>query len=151
APNLLGASIQDGIPHDTAEVSPSLPAVQPTQCGSPPGWVGYIVQAGDTLWGISIRADESVEELRMANCLENASLIFIGQSLYVPNLLLDGAPTSTITSTPPAEIPTLSPTNTQKPTEEPSPIPSQPPLVPTLDPPRNTPTLAPTSIPSGEG
>ena len=148
SPNILGSTIQDGDRHDSAEALPSLPAVPPTQCDSPAGWVGYIVQAGDTLWGISIRAVESVEELRMANCLENASLIFIGQRLYVPNLLLDAAPTSTTTSSLPTKIPTLSPTQTPNPTEVPSPIPAEPSPGPTSELPRATPTLAPTTIPS---
>jgi LysM repeat protein len=155
SPNILGSTVQDGGRHDSAEAIPSLPLVPPTKCGSPAGWVGYIVQAGDTLWAISIRAGESVEVLRMANCLENADLIYTGQLLYVPNLPLDAAPTSTTTSSLPTKIPTLSPTQTPKPTElpteEPSPIPTEPPPELTLEPTRATPTLAPTTIPLGEG
>ncbi|MES0361616.1 MAG: CPBP family glutamic-type intramembrane protease, partial [Anaerolineales bacterium] len=112
SPNILGAAIQDGVSHNSAKLIPSQPTVHPTQCGSPPGWVDYIVQSGDTLWAISIRTDESVETLLLANCLENADLIFTGQRLYVPHLPLDTAPTSTTTSPPPPNIPTLSPTQT---------------------------------------
>jgi LysM repeat protein len=151
SPNILGAAIQDGGHHDAAEAIPSLSAVHPTHCGSPPGWVGYIVQVGDTLWSISIRAGENVEALRMANCLENADLIYLGQRLYVPNLPLDAAPTSTTTSVPPTKIPTLAPTQTAKPTEEFIPSQTEPPSLPTTEPPRATPTLAPTAVPTGEG
>jgi LysM repeat protein len=101
------------------------------------------VQAGDTLWGISMRAGESVEDLRMANCLENASLIYTGQRLYVPQLIIDAVPTYTTTSAPPTKMLTLTPTQTQKPTESPP--------FPTPETPRTTPTLAPTTVPSSEG
>jgi LysM repeat protein len=110
--------------------------------------MGYIVQAGDTLWAISIRTGESVEALRMANCLENADLIYTGQSLYVPNLPLDPATATSTASTPAVKNPTISPTQTPKPTEEPSPIPTEPPPLPVSETPRATPTLAPTTDPS---
>jgi len=149
--NLDGAIIQAGGSHNSPKLIPSQPTVHPTQCGPPPGWVGYIVQAGDTLWRISIRAGESVEALRMANCLENANQIYSGQSLYVPNFPPYPATTTTTASTPTIKNPTLTPTQTPKPTEEPSPIPTKPPPLPTPEIPRATPTLAPTTIPSSEG
>ncbi len=124
--NILESTIQDGSQLDSTEVIPSQLAVSLTQCGSPQGWVGYIVQSGDTLWGISIRVGESVEAMRKANCLENDPLIYIGQRLFVPHLLRDAAPAYTTTSAPPTQIPTLKPTQTQKPTEKPSPTPPNP-------------------------
>lgn len=148
SPYLLGATIQDRGSHDSAEAIPSLPAVHPTQCSSPPGWVGYIAQAGDTLWSISTRTGESVEALRLANCLENADLIFAGQHLSVPQLQIDAVPSPTTNTTRPTKIPTHTPTRTLQPTAEPSPIPTESPPLPTLEIPRATPTLAPTTIPS---
>ena len=125
--NILESTILDGSQLDSPEVSHSLPTVSPTQCGNPPGWVAYIVQAGDTLWGIGIRAGESVEAMSKANCLENASLIYIGQRLSIPHLLRDAKSTPTTTTAPPTEIPTLAPTQTPKPTESPpSPTPEAP-------------------------
>ena len=56
-----------------------------TQCGVPAGWVYYYVQPGDTLYGIATAFGISVNQLMNANCL-NASTIYIGQALYVPNV-----------------------------------------------------------------
>ncbi len=52
--------------------------------GPPPGWTfTYIVQAGDTLGQMGVRFNVTVAEIIAANCLES-DLIFIGQTLYLP-------------------------------------------------------------------
>jgi LysM repeat protein len=55
------------------------------QCGPPAGWVIYIVQSGDTLYGIATAYGTTVNQLKYANCLKNDN-IYVGQRLYVPNV-----------------------------------------------------------------
>ena len=57
-------------------------------------WPVYFVQGGDTLYSIALKTDSRVEELIRANCL-SSTIIFVGQSLYVPRL-----PVATATATP---------------------------------------------------
>ena len=68
----------------TASITPTSQGTT-TQCGVPGGWVYYYVQPGDTLYGIATAFGISVNQLMYANCL-NASTIYVGQSLYVPNV-----------------------------------------------------------------
>jgi hypothetical protein len=46
--------------------------------------MAYLVVAGDTLSGIATRAGTTTETLVLANCLANANVIRVGQTLYVP-------------------------------------------------------------------
>jgi LysM repeat protein len=83
---------------------PTVPtAVPPTSaptCTPRTDWPLYKVMAGDTLGRIAVRAGTSTAELIQANCLTNANLISVGQSLRVPRQ-----------PTPPTAIPpTLTPT-----------------------------------------
>jgi LysM repeat protein len=55
------------------------------QCGAPAGWVYYYVQPGDTLYNIAAAYGISVNQLMFANCLKTVS-IYVGQTLYVPNV-----------------------------------------------------------------
>src|SRR5512137_1391955 len=48
---------------------PPLPTPTSTECGAPPDWVIYIVQHGDTLYGISRAYGVTVQELQLANCM----------------------------------------------------------------------------------
>ncbi len=75
------------------------PTIAPT-CTPRADWPLYKVVTGDTLGRIAVRAGSSTVELIQANCLTNANLISVGQSLHVPRQ-----------PTPPTTIPpTLTPT-----------------------------------------
>ncbi|NPV75878.1 MAG: LysM peptidoglycan-binding domain-containing protein [Anaerolineae bacterium] len=86
----------------------AAPMITRSSCGPPAGWVRYIVKPNDTLFGIGLAYGVGVNQLQDANCLEGSTLIYAGQSLYVPNVLPKYTPTRTSTPTP-----------TQQPTSEP--------------------------------
>ncbi len=58
-----------------------------TPCAVRTDWVTYIIVSGDTLGKIAQRAGTTVAELTKANCLNDANLISVGQTLRVPVLL----------------------------------------------------------------
>lgn len=59
--------------------APSIP------CRLRTDWIAYVVVVGDTLSSIASRAGTTTETLVLANCLANANVIRIGQTLYVPS------------------------------------------------------------------
>ncbi len=61
----------------------SIPGVAVAQDEVPDGPV-YIVQAGDTLWGISRIFDVSLEDLVAANQISDAALVSVGARLVIP-------------------------------------------------------------------
>jgi LysM repeat protein len=71
---------------DTATPTRTKVAVTPVACGAPHGWVTYRVRSGDTLYKIAWIHYTDVSSLQSANCLGNSTTIYIGQSLYVPNI-----------------------------------------------------------------
>jgi len=73
--------------------APLQPSLTPTACQPPTKWVLYTVRPNDTLFNLSQDLNVTVNQLRIANCLEGDT-IRIGQQLYVPYL-----PTPTATST----------------------------------------------------
>jgi uncharacterized protein len=150
-------------PSPTATVLPSptltpfapLANPSPTVCGAPSGWVTYIVQPGDTLFGLSQSLGVPVNDLRTANCLESDQL-YAGQVLYVPYQPAPPATAQpTLAPTARASV-TPAPSATPSPTFSATPPPStavptrMPTLAPTATLPAPTATLAPsaTSAPS---
>jgi len=116
------------------------PTVQSTQCGPPSGWVYYTVRYGDTLFGLALYFNVTVEQLQFANCM-SGTLIRVGQNLYVPNL---PTPTYPVPPTnPPSQTPGIEPTSTQQPTSTLPPAPTNTPTITITPPP--PPTEIPTS------
>lgn len=75
---------------------PAEPTITPTpdgECVPPPGWREYIVQRGNTLFTIATATGTTVGELQQANCIEDADVIFPGQTIYVPPLPSQITPT----------------------------------------------------------
>jgi len=79
----------------TATLAPTLtPSITPTldetalaassACPPPPGWTAYTVLPGDTVFRLATNAGATVADVRGANCLADADLIFVGQTLYLP-------------------------------------------------------------------
>lgn len=47
-------------------------------------WLAYTVQAGDTVGGLAIRTNTSLNDLVIGNCLTNPDVINVGETLYLP-------------------------------------------------------------------
>ena len=142
--------VQENPPTATQNSSGTEPA-----CGPPDDWVEYTVQAGDTLFGLSVVLDVSVAALQQANCLGDNTVINVGQVLFVPflpptRLPATQAPSNTPkppTEVPPTQEPTSPPPSpTPLPSETPVPLPTDTPLPPT---PTETPPLRATPSPTG--
>ncbi len=63
----------------------SIPTYLPGTTPVPPGNNGtYLVQAGDTLFGLSIQWGTTINAIAALNQIANVNLIYIGQTLYIP-------------------------------------------------------------------
>ncbi len=75
----------------TATIVASRPKVGPTPaatstvCAVRTDWFEYTVVHGDTLFSIAQRSNSSVDELVAANCLDDVTQVFAGQTLHLPN------------------------------------------------------------------
>ncbi|MBI5960605.1 MAG: LysM peptidoglycan-binding domain-containing protein [Chloroflexi bacterium] len=72
------------VPTSVATVAVPTPTPKPPLPDDFTGSVVYQVVAGDTLWGISLRFDSTVDAIVKVNGLENAGYLSIGQTLVVP-------------------------------------------------------------------
>jgi murein DD-endopeptidase MepM/ murein hydrolase activator NlpD len=50
----------------------------------PEDWIGYVIQPGNTMFGLARRFDSTVDALAETNCLDDPDNITAGQILYVP-------------------------------------------------------------------
>lgn len=73
-PNLVVAGLHLRMPYG------ATPAIEVP----PAGEEAYIVESGDTLWGIARRFDTSIEALMRANGLADPSLLLVGQRIVIP-------------------------------------------------------------------
>lgn len=62
----------------------ALQTIQATPCVPRVGWQPYIIQQGDTLFGIALQAGISLAELQAASCIPDASRIVAGNIVLVP-------------------------------------------------------------------
>ncbi len=144
-------------------VPPIVATAPPIVCGPPSTWIrGYMVQAGDNLFRISLLYRTTVPLLQSANCMGSSNLIYAGQMLYVPNVatstpvpgstLVFPSSTATPSSTPPTFIVTSSatftPTQAFIVTASPSVTMPPPPTATKTSAPANTPTPSITAFPN---
>lgn len=107
--------VSDQLLQGTLLYVPPVVVLQPSptqteKCGPPRNWVQITIKPGDTLSQLSRIYNVSVQDLQVANCLGDSTVIRAGRSLYVPFI-----PTATFTRTATAtQLP--SPTNTLTPT-----------------------------------
>ncbi|HUF36958.1 MAG TPA: LysM peptidoglycan-binding domain-containing protein [Anaerolineales bacterium] len=96
----------------TLEAGTTNPAGPDGGTVSPPDFINYTVQPGDTLSGIAFDFDVSVEEILAANDLDNPDTLDVGDVILIP---VGGAvpeataPPSTAVSATPPPPPTLPP------------------------------------------
>lgn len=101
--------------HTAAPPSPTpvtpLPTLTPAVCLPPPGWLPYIVQAGDNLFRLSLRAGIALDQLQAANCITDAASITTGQIIYVPDVFFAPTvpPTMPFPLPPTVVVPTAAP------------------------------------------
>ncbi len=95
----------DNIPYPA--IPPFVPGPTATPCGPPSGWMVYVVQVNDTLFSLASETGTSVEQVKLANCLEGDTLV-AGESIFLPSLPPTDTPTPTPTPTP-VPTPTVTP------------------------------------------
>jgi LysM repeat protein len=79
-----------------------IPNVAPTESGPEqmPSQIVYVIEPGDTLLGIALRYQTTIELIQLLNPNTNLDLIFPGQELVVPLATPTPTPTPTATLTP---------------------------------------------------
>lgn len=122
-----------------AATNTAAPSATPCIIDPPPGWVVYVIRAGDALSDLAERANIPVETLLEVNCLPNV-LLSVGQQVWVPPAAVPRTPTSPPppTSAPPRPTATTGGVTPELPTASPTPV-----LLPS-----DTPTAEPTAEPS---
>lgn len=73
-------------------VTPITPTA--LNCTPPEGWRPYVIQSGDNLFRISLRAGLPLQEIQRVNCIPNAASIEAGTVLYVPPTFFYTGPSS---------------------------------------------------------
>ena len=53
-------------------------------CEPPSGWVEYVIQPPDTLYGIALATDSSIFTLQIANCIGEEQVIALDDVIYLP-------------------------------------------------------------------
>jgi LysM repeat protein len=63
----------------------------PTGCVvvQPSGWITYRVEPGDTLSGLAVETDTTLEKVIQVNCIANPSILIVGQTLFLPMIPVD--------------------------------------------------------------
>jgi hypothetical protein len=70
--------IDDGQPLVTEE------PVNPDCSATPPGWIPYTVEPGDSMGLLAEQTSSTIQELTLGNCLDNPDQLFVGQVIYLP-------------------------------------------------------------------
>jgi LysM repeat protein len=113
-PNFIAVGQRLAVPQGQSSVSPG----GQSDTGAPRTETSYLVRAGDTLLGIAVRFQVGMWDIVLANNIANPSLIYVGQTLIIP----DAGGSSSAGSTPTS---TRVPASTNQPTE-PTPKPATP-------------------------
>jgi hypothetical protein len=111
-PTLPGLPVTSTLPPVTI---PLAPTAIPTACVARADWTGtYIIQGGDTLFGIAQQFGITLAELQSGNCIADANIISAGQALRVP--AIPPTITPTVASQPGTDLDTITTGATSTPT-----------------------------------
>ncbi len=137
---LAVAEITTTLQTDPPLTAPPTPSFTPTPtlppsaiaCPPPAKWSAYFVQSGDTLFSLARSLNISVEEVQIANCLDD-DLVQVGQIIFLP--IPTPAPTPTFTARETLPVAPAAPAATPTPTAPPLPATAPTPAAPlTMDP-----------------
>lgn len=103
-------SDDDAAADSASDPAPASPTSAPASAVSCSSGTGHCIQPGESLLGIALKYDVSVEDLRAANPDISGDLIRSGQSLNLPGGTSDPAPVATVDAGTPAS--TAGPTPT---------------------------------------
>jgi LysM repeat protein len=78
---------------DSTPALDQTPVAAQPDCSIPPDWTVYVVQAGDTLFGIAQVTNSTVNDLLTVNCLTDEDTIEAGRTLFVPQTPFAPVPT----------------------------------------------------------
>lgn len=106
-------------PSPTATAEAATPTEGATASGEFPDTVEHVVEADDTVSGLALQYDSTVDAIRRANDLDANSLIVIGQRLIIPVNLPPASAADGTQS--PVQTDTPAPTDTPSPTATPTP------------------------------
>ncbi|MCL4246715.1 MAG: LysM peptidoglycan-binding domain-containing protein [Anaerolineae bacterium] len=87
-PTMTPTSSQTPTPNPTSTLLPSAtPTQTPDICipTRPAGWIAYAIRAGDTLSRLAAATGVSLQTLIEVNCIPDASLVVVGQVIYLPS------------------------------------------------------------------
>lgn len=62
------------------------PTIDPNDgtCPQPQGWVGYVVEPGDSLGALAEATGSTVAALEAANCMNSDDTLFVGETIWLP-------------------------------------------------------------------
>ncbi len=74
-------------PPPTISTIPHIIILTPTECvaARPSGWVTYQIRSGDSLSALASGQSISLAELMVINCIADAGLIVVGETIYLPS------------------------------------------------------------------
>jgi LysM repeat protein len=112
----------DNSPTDSPTVD--SPTDTPLPCVGDADWSEYTVAAGDNLTKISQRFGSTVDDLTLANCLDDPDRLRVGQVIYVPPNGIESIPPTTspvsATNVPPTALPIRATNRPPQPTAAPA-------------------------------
>ncbi|MCC6801589.1 MAG: LysM peptidoglycan-binding domain-containing protein [Anaerolineae bacterium] len=71
-------------------VSPTQPPSNTTCPSTPPNWIPYTVEAGDSIGALATATSTTIQDIVNANCLTDPDTLFTGQVIYLPRSPVSG-------------------------------------------------------------
>lgn len=65
-------------------LAPPVPDPTSGACPQPPGWVGYVVEPGDSLGALAEATGSTIAVLQQQNCMGDSDALFVGETIWLP-------------------------------------------------------------------